>query len=69
MRATRAAAASMAGVRIAPVTSWPSIATRPSPSSSAAWSATAATASSSSSERPSCCAFHATARYIAPVST
>src|SRR5690606_11659751 len=63
-----AAAVSISGVRIALVTSWPSISTWRS-ERIAARRARSATASGDSRSRPECRASHATARYIAPVST
>ncbi len=67
-RATIAAAASISGVRMARVTSCPSIATPPD-SWMSARRANAATDSAFDKSSPSCSAIHATARYIAPVST
>jgi hypothetical protein len=67
-RATIAAAVSIAGVRIADATSWPSTRIRPSPTSNRARAASAATAASSDRSIRSLSAFHASARYMAPVS-
>src|SRR5262245_38037400 len=57
----------MAGVRIAAVTSWPSMSVR-GPRSNVDARATAATAGPSVRSTRACTAFQATERYIAPVS-